>query len=77
MPIETKVISQDEFDKDVKSHTVKGKWSTIISDVLKDKKPRKVTGLTRGQVAALTRSAKESGLNYVANYKDGFVSLSK
>ena len=68
----TKAEAKKEFD----SKRVSGKYQEVFDRVAKDKVSVKVSGLTRGQVAALYRKAKESGLKYRTNYKELYVVIS-
>lgn len=36
-----------------------GHWTTLFEEMQKDKQPRRITGITQGQLAALKRKAKE------------------
>ena len=54
----------------------KGAWKTLIDRVKTEKKSFKVEALTRGQVAALYRSAQNEGLKVKTSYKDGYIILS-
>jgi len=68
-------ISVDEFEELEASKTKKGKWSELCEHVAETKNCIVKKGLSRGQVAALDRAAKEAGLRSVANYKKGQVAL--
>ena len=68
-------MTQKDFDAAEANKRKKGQWTNIIEQIKKDGVPQKITGLTRGQVAALYRTATQSGLRIVANYKDCTVSL--
>ena len=75
--MDVKVISEEEAKKELaKVHTV-GQYQDLFEQINKDGKPRKVEGLSRGQVAALYRTAKDKGLIVKTSYKDGFVILMK
>lgn len=73
--MEIKVITAKQKKDEFEAVTKKGKWTDLIEAIKKDKKPRKITGLTRGQVAALYRKAKDEGLDSKTSYKDGSVVL--
>lgn len=74
---EINIISDKEVEAEFNKVSVQGKWAEVIKDVLKDGKARKVTKLSRGQVAALYRTAKDKGLRVKTSYKDGTVILAK
>ena len=71
------VISEEEAQEEFDKITRKGKWSELLDSIKKDGEPRKVTKLTRGQIAALYRTAKDSGVEVRTSYKEGFVILRK
>ena len=65
----------EEFEELEAAKTKKGKWSELCEYVKTSGKAVVKKGLSRGQVAALDRAAKEAGLRSVANYKKGQVAL--
>lgn len=73
--VKVETISTEEANKEFAAKRVKGQWAEIIGQVKETGEPRKISDLTRGQVAALYRSAKGSGLAVRTNYKDGYVVL--
>jgi len=67
-------LSEQEADKMAESMktTTKGKWKELCEQVKKTRKPVKVTDITRGQGAAIHRTAKEQGCRVKVQYiKDG------
>jgi hypothetical protein len=51
------VKAEEEYEKiPVRA---KGQWTTLFEEMKKDKQPRRVTGITAGQIAAIQRKAKE------------------
>jgi len=64
-------ITAAEAEKELAKVSVRGKWSDLIAQILKDKQPRRVTELKRGQIAALHRAAREAKLRTKADYKNG------
>jgi len=71
--MEVEIVTEEEFDKAAAEAGAKGQWTKLIAEIISDKQPRKVSGLSRGQVSALYRRAKEAGLNVVTSYKNGTV----
>jgi hypothetical protein len=70
-------ITVEEVQTEYEKRKLRGHWQQVIEAILKgDGKPRKISDLTRGQVAALYRAAKSEGLTVIANYKEGYVILS-
>ena len=63
-------ISVKAFDAHKGGRRV-SKWNQIVADVKDTGDPVKVSGLTRGQVAAGYRKAKDEGLRVKADYKNG------
>lgn len=53
-----------------------GEWKELLAELKKSNEGAKVTGLTRGQVAALVRQAKTDGVIAVACDKYSAVILS-
>jgi len=68
--MEVEKISLEEFEA-AQANPRKGKWTEIIEQVKETGEPVKVSGLTKGQVAAGARAAKRSGLRIKADYKNG------
>jgi len=66
-------ITAAEAEKELAKVSVRGKWSDLIAQILKDKQPRRVTELKRGQIAALARAVKEAKMRYKADYKNGTI----
>lgn len=62
--------SMEEFQKEAEKpkRGRQSKWTTVVANVQKEKQPWKVSGITRGSVAAGLRAAKEAGLRAVAHY---------
>jgi len=74
--MKTSKISKAEAEKEFASKPVKGQYKVLIEEIKKSQGAVKVEGLTRGQVAALYRTATNEGLKVRANYRDGYVVLS-
>ena len=68
----TEVQAKEEFAK----VTNKGAWKDLIEKVKKEKTSMKVEDLTRGQVAALYRTAINAGLKVRTSYKEKYIVLS-
>jgi len=73
--MEVEEISMEKFEAELAQTGRKGAWTEVCHDVKDTGTPRKVSGLSRGQVSALARRAKELGLRYKANYSEGYVVL--
>lgn len=73
--VNVETITEEEYEAAEMAKTKKGKWTDVIKQVIEDGECVKVSGLSRGQVAALWRKAKDSKVKVVANYKAGSVSL--
>jgi len=63
----------EEMEKQASKRAVAGKWTKLLAEIEADGVPRKVSDLTRGQIAALYRSARDAGMDYVTSYKDGYI----
>jgi hypothetical protein len=63
--MQVKKISVEEAEKLLASAPVRrtGEYDKIIDGVKKDKAPRLIEGLTRGQAWGLIRKCKSAGLN--------------
>jgi hypothetical protein len=59
--METKKITVAEAEEQFKKIPERktGHWTTLFEEMAKDHQPRRVTGITAGQLAALKRKAKE------------------
>jgi len=59
--MDTKKLSVAEAEEQFKKipERKSGHWTTLFEEMTKDKQPRRITGLTVGQLAALKRKAKE------------------
>jgi len=68
-------LSEVEAKKELAKKRAKGQWATLVEKVKAEKKAVKVEGLTRGQVSAIFRVAKEAGLKWHADYKEGSIVL--
>ena len=75
--MDIKVISEEDAKKELDKVRTVGQYQDLFEQINKDGKPRKVTDLSRGQVAALYRTAKDKGLIVKTSYKDGYVVLLK
>jgi len=71
--MEIEIIDEAEFNEAAASVGQKGQWTSLVNEITEDGQPRKISGLSRGQVSALYRRAKEAGLQVVASYKNGTV----
>lgn len=69
-------ITHEEAEEEFAKSATKGQWKELLENIEEDGEPRKITGLTRGQVAALYRSAKNAGLDVKTSYKNGYVVVS-
>ena len=74
---EVSIISDEELQKELESRSARGKWQMIFKAINEDGQARKVSGLTRGQIAALYRAANVKGLGTKANMKSGTVIVFK
>lgn len=74
--VKVEKISDAEAEEEFAKTGAKGAWKTLIEEIQSEGTSRKVTGLTRGQVAALYRSARDAGLKVKTSYKEGSVVLS-
>jgi len=70
---ETK-LSTAQVEKELASKRQTGQWRNVFARVKKGES-LKLEGLTRGQVAACYRGAKEAGILYRTNYKEGYIVL--
>jgi len=68
-------ISPEDFQAEMAKRATRGRYADIIRDVKEHGRLVKVEGLTRGQVAALARSAKEAEIQVKADYKNLYVVL--
>ena len=59
--MEVKKVSAAEAEEQYKKAPQRktGHWTTLFEELAKDKQPRRITGITAGQLAALKRKAKE------------------
>jgi len=73
--METKELDPQEAERLLSAPKRREKYEDILNQVKVKGTFMKVSGLTRGQVAALYRKAKEEGLRVRANYKEGYVVL--
>lgn len=71
--VQIEKISPEEAEEAMKEKTRAGQWTELLSQIEEDGVPRKVSGLTRGQIAALYRRAKDEGFAYRTSYKDGYI----
>lgn len=73
--VKVEKISKEIFEQE-KAKPRRGKqgsWGNIIAEIKKDGEPRKISGITRGAIAAGARAAKDANLAYVADYKELFL----
>jgi hypothetical protein len=68
-------ISMEEAKKELETKRNPSKYKLLFQQVRTSKQPIRISNLTRGQVAALYRAAKLSGITVRANYKDLYVVL--
>jgi len=71
--MEIEKVSPEEFGEAMTTTAQKGKWKSLLEQVKADGAPRKVSGLTRGQIAALYRQARDKGFAVKTSYKEGWV----
>lgn len=57
----TLLDAEEEIAK-LPPRTKKGKWTELCAQVVKSKSAAKVSDISRGQAAALSRTAKDKGL---------------
>ena len=76
---EAEEISVEEFEEEMEkaAATRKGKWVEVIAGVVESGCPVKVSDLSRGQLAALQRAAKEAKIRSRASWKEGWIVLGK
>jgi len=70
-----KKISLSEAEEEFSKQRRRGAWTQLLEQVKSEGSPVKVSDLSRGQIAALCRRAKELGIKYKANYSEGYVIL--
>jgi hypothetical protein len=68
-------ISHEEAKRELETKRNPSKYKQLFQQVKTSKQPIRISGLTRGQVAALYRAAKLAGVQVRANYKDLYVVL--
>ena len=73
--VKISAISKKAAAEELAKKRVKGQWATIVEQVQKSGEPVKVEEISRGQVAAIYRTASAAGLKLRANYKEGYVIL--
>lgn len=72
--MEVTKISRADVEAERTKKVVKGRWRALIEQVKEDGEAVKVTGLSRGQVAAAYRAIKDDDdVDVFANYKDLYV----
>ena len=69
------IISPEIFERAAAEKKTRGNVKKIIEQVKNEHKMLKISGLTRGQVAALAKAAKTSGLKYLTFYDRGEIYL--
>lgn len=71
--VKTKNMTMKEAEKAIadKPSRVVGKWAEVCKTVQDTGAPVEVSEITRGQVAALARKAKDEGLRCATFYKEG------
>ncbi len=65
-----------EAKKEHEKSAQKGQWKELIERVKNEHNSFKVEDITRGQIAALYRTAKGEGLRVKTSYKNGYIVLS-
>ena len=68
-------ITPEDFDKAAAEKKTRGHVKKIIEQVKNDHQILKISGLRRGQVAALAAFAKAEGLKYLTFYDRGEIYL--
>ena len=68
-------INIEVFEEEMAKKATRGRYKSIIEDVIANKRFIKVEGLTKGQVAALCRVADDNNVQWKANYPGGYVLL--
>jgi len=71
------MIDDEELKRELAERAGRGKWQMLFNAIRQDGKARKVTGLTRGQIAALYRAASVAGLKAKTSIKRGTVIVFK
>ena len=71
--VKTRKITVAEAERAIKDKPTRqvGKWAEVCKAVADTGLPVEVTDITRGQVAAVARKAKDVGLRCVTWYKEG------
>ena len=67
------IITDEELKQIQAEGAERGRWAMLVKAVKEDGKPRKVTGMTRGQIAALYRAASVAELGVKCSYRSGSV----
>ena len=73
--MDVEAISEEQAEAEFSNTSRRAKYTEIIFRVKNNGESLKVSGLTRGQVAALVRRAKEEGIRAKGNYSEGYVVL--
>ena len=73
--LKVSAVDVDVFAEEMAKKATRGRYKSIIEDVIANKRFIKVEGLTRGQVAALGRVADDNNVQWKANYPGGYVLL--
>jgi hypothetical protein len=60
-------------EKLLEQNSPKGNWSKLLKEIEETGQPKRVTDLSRGQVSALIRAAKQKGFRAKGNYVEGSV----
>jgi hypothetical protein len=68
--VKVEQISHEEAKRELETKRNPSKYKQLFQQVRTSKTPIRISGLTRGQVAALYRAAKLSGITVRANYKE-------
>ena len=68
-------ITPEAFEKAAQEKKSRGHVKKIIEQVKNDHQILKISGLRRGQVAALAKAAKAAGLKYLTFYDRGEIYL--
>jgi len=73
--VNIEIISPEMFERAAAEKKTRGNVKKIIEQVKNDHQILKISGLRRGQVAALAKAAKAEGLKYLTFYDRGEIYL--
>ena len=72
--MEISEISLQEFEQ-IKNTRPKSRWQEVIEQVKQERKALKISGLSKGSLAAGYRAAKNAGIRAKTDYKNGTLYL--